>query len=339
MVKKEKRKTVEYAPNYERLGEYDVFINLEENNREITTVRAVVPVNEEQKEFFGQDFEVLLLDGEYREFKKIYNDLDFGPLSEIELSGQKYLTKSVLFKTPITKSKYVYANLKGDSVLLDVEESDEIEFPNEDDPPEFPDEDDSDHKCCVTRFDTPADKYPQGKVPVHHTVIRGRRILFGAWRNEAVFECDESGCSCPCCQYRQYLKGFGEVTRGGTVVEKFRIWGKYRKKENGKIVKIPIPVPDYWQEDTKGKLDKEGNILPPVAYGHKPTQNPLQEAYWDKDCQYWMHDRPKWAPRTRPGDTTRWHLEFKGKIIDVCRRNPNPPTKLWNMKITIRSIG
>ena len=139
---------------------------------------------------------------------------------------------------------------------------------------------------------------------VHVTTV----VKFGA-----VFK-DEELCKCKCCEYRQYVKGYGKV--------------------NGNILRKRLSLSGADELDPD-KFVEDG----PRPYGHRDSKegNRPNDTYAEKradGCEYTGRDVPGLFD-LNPGDKYELHLDFESKIVDVCNDNAEVEKKTW----TIRCAG
>ena len=138
-------------------------------------------------------------------------------------------------------------------------------------------------RCCIKRFDAPLNRSPNPNAKSEKFDM------------EADVGSRPKGCSCGCCEYRQYVRG--TFTNA-----------------DGQAVRFDLP---------SGALDaaayrEDGHIFEYGVnkhgfYGHRATSS-AGDAYGAQGCQY----RGTETPGCPPTDTA--HLEFVGLVVDRCRR-------------------
>lgn len=139
-------------------------------------------------------------------------------------------------------------------------------------------------KCCINSFNCPDNRV---------TGVKNDRFEMNA-----NFQASGGDCSCPCCEYRQYVRGAFRDAAGQAVP--FALpdgpFSETDYREDG--------IPNHWGA---GQHD---------FYGHREQKRHANDDYLPKPadgCQY----RGKDTVTCSANNTV--HAEFIGMIVDVCR--------------------
>jgi len=196
-------------------------------------------------------------------------------------------------------------------------------------------------KCCVEKFDVPANRkvtfddgvriafvlpaaLPQAPLPFVPVYGFIGQSLFEYFEMNATFiEDKDKDCCCACCEYRQYVKG--EFKLGGVVQDHMLPGGKLKKaafQEDG--VPAPTGLPGY----AAGQ---------PAFYGHRADAGFANDVYDTPNratgCKYKGKDAPGIRGYRGPAAKFEAHLEFRGQIIDTCNKNAVRKTADWKVDL------
>lgn len=147
-------------------------------------------------------------------------------------------------------------------------------------------------RCCVIAFNIPTNR-------------SGRRVdgnrLHESFNMNADFG-STGNCQCSCCEYRQYVRGTFTLN-GVTLVH---------------MLPSGALHPTTWREDGVPNFFGAGSHF---FYGHRADPGTATDIYQPTrptGCQYRGWDDP--GIRAGAGDVIAMNLEFRGEIIDTCRR-------------------
>jgi hypothetical protein len=172
-------------------------------------------------------------------------------------------------------------------------------------------------KCCCTAFNVPTGR--SGCTTEANKA--GEKF-----RMEADFGSAGAGCTCSCCEYRQYVRGTFTVNGrpiqhlvpnpagGAPIPMKARPapGGADNFLEDG-IPSPPAGVNVYYGHRSEGSADTTDTYLPDRATG----------------CQYRGNDFP--GIKAASGTTYTVDLDFRGQIIDTCNANNVANTADWTV--------
>jgi outer membrane protein OmpA-like peptidoglycan-associated protein len=156
------------------------------------------------------------------------------------------------------------------------------------------------------------------------------QLVDAPFKMRASFENDDqTGCVCACGEYRQYVRGFFETDQGtGTWKDDPHEMGR-DPKTPGKFVILDRTT---FQEDGHKVLN---------SYGHRDTfgspsndlfltaPSPLGKKDRFGGCFYEGTDAP--GVTLQPGVQHRFHLEFKGVVVDHCNGDEPKRSSEWTV--------
>lgn len=162
-------------------------------------------------------------------------------------------------------------------------------------------------KCCLKLFDAPAKR----------SVTKNPTQLMESFEMKAEFNSAPDPCLCPCCEYRQYVRG------------KFTMRGK---KEDHALPDGDLHETDYREDG----IPNEHGAGKHGYYGHR-DDNPQEDGdkYTPKrsdGCVYYGWDEPGWDPTPANAPCTV-DLEFLGLIIDTCKGEVTD-VRQWTVKLS-----
>ncbi|MFN0139019.1 MAG: FeoB-associated Cys-rich membrane protein [Pyrinomonadaceae bacterium] len=161
--------------------------------------------------------------------------------------------------------------------------------------------------CCLKMFDAPANR----------SVTKNPTQLTESFEMKAEFNGAPDPCLCPCCEYRQYVRG------------KFTL--------NGKKQKHALPDGDLHETDYREDgIPNEHGADMHGYYGHRDdnpqTDNDKYSPNRADGCVYFGWDEPGWNS-TKPNVPCTVELEFIGLIIDTCKGEVTD-VKQWTVNLT-----
>jgi hypothetical protein len=285
----------------------------------------------------GEDLQLQLIDVEGLAISRLAGQDDHGDLTAVSMGrGPAYFKFSDFAHTEVAPA-FLSVSLFGRHILEDLVGPEHVvkalfdpsELLLAKAPPPPP------PKCCVEEF-----KAPTG-VQANFKSFNRRRTWVTlkpeGWKITAKFK-NEGTCDCDRCQYRQELKGTGQIKNPG---------GKWRPAtpplyfkrvvKKGKIRYEPVHLhPTSFQEDSEPHPDKTQNGVPTQQYGHKPSANPWSEGYSENGCYYWCVDAPHVMLKANPGKQVKMDITFKGKIIDTGTGDPvESKESKWVQNVTL----
>jgi hypothetical protein len=171
--------------------------------------------------------------------------------------------------------------------------------------------------CCCTAFNVPTGR--------SGCTSDGNKVG-EKFRMEADFGSTDPGCTCSCCEYRQYVRGSFSVNdrpvrhlvpnpAGGAPVP---MRARPAAGAADDFLEDGIPSPPaginvyYWHRG-EGSTDGSDTYAPDRATG----------------CQYRGTDFP--GVKSAPGSTYSIDLDFRGQIIDLCNGNQVKNSADWTV--------
>jgi hypothetical protein len=133
---------------------------------------------------------------------------------------------------------------------------------------------------------------------------------------KAEFDKPESPCNCSCGEYRQFVRGYAR-NNGKDVVHKL-CSGNLDEKN--------------WQEDCRPAGKKEQKLGHRSApFVHSNFSDPDQAT----GCKFSGFDYPGFPlSKVSSGDKLELHLEFEGRLVDVCNKNATLASSSWTIEGT-----
>ncbi|MFA6028312.1 MAG: hypothetical protein WC969_00525 [Elusimicrobiota bacterium] len=157
----------------------------------------------------------------------------------------------------------------------------------------------------------------------------------------AEFSADD-GCSCGCCEFRQFIRG--RFTVNGREVRHELSPGRFLDgewREDGGVERAGARGRPY-EEVFFGA--KDGAVLSAGRYGHRGDEgyDPSMDRYtaaappYDLDrlngCFYMMNDIP--VLQGRMGDRLEYKTDFEQRIVDVCNGEAVKSSALWSADLS-----
>ncbi len=172
------------------------------------------------------------------------------------------------------------------------------------------------YKCCVDTFPPPTTGVPARSVTRPSQGMRLASMPFSiqaTFKNDTLPSPQPLPCQCPCCEYKQSVKGFFSY-RG--------------EKLTHMLAGGQVMSETAWQEDGARVNGVD------IHYGHRnETERALRDRYTPRradGCTYEGADRP--GLQGGAGEAFEINLQFKGEIIDVCS-GAIVQTRTWSFRM------
>lgn len=292
---------------------------------------------------YAADVEIDLLDAHFLPLRRMSLGLDNVELPRLSWSGVASAFKSVQFEQASDAPAFLVIAVFGHRETFGLigkpqqgpadddagEDGGDDGGTIQDEPPPPPPP-----RCCPNQFDTPQGNQPKRVVPATNAAgaVVGASILCKPWTVEATFNNAPPPCNCPCCEYRQLVRGTMTMTPpgGGAAVDISPVTDYAPVAGPPGPAGPPPPAPVQgvnaggFVEDTIGDPTRPGD---PMSFGRRNNMGfrPGLDSFTPQDyptpCSYWALDAPGLGSFFPTGTTVAINITFRGRIIDTCNGN------------------